>query len=268
MKNKIIIIAVVLISLTVVVLAVKKGENTSVQPMEKIAANSNLKEEEAALPVLPAMPEFHYEVGSRFVTTITKSELNELTHFSDLIGEEHAERIVFYKSVIVTVLGDTREDEVEEIGTQGMFTEAQKSLLQSSVYGTDILIAANYREKLSETGKPENGAWTPYLTVVPEKQAEYMDGKEVLLDYLKENAAYYTLGIDQKVLRSARIRFKVTKEGKVIDVALDHTSGYKEIDWVMIDLINDLPKNWIPAQNAKGENVSQELVFSFGARGC
>ena len=42
------------------------------------------------------------------------------------------------------------------------------------------------------------------------------------------------------------------------------TTGYPSIDEKFIELIKNIPGKWIPAENAKGEKMEQEFVFTFG----
>jgi len=49
---------------------------------------------------------------------------------------------------------------------------------------------------------------------------------------------------------------------------LTSTSGYDSFDESMIALITSLQGEWTPAKNAKGENISQELILFYGTAGC
>ncbi len=114
----------------------------------------------------------------------------------------------------------------------------------------------------------EKSRYTPFLSVVHEKQAEYEGGKDALMEYLKENSKEARAGIQMDELQPFELLFTVTKKGTIENVKLDGASGYLSINNRMIELITKAPGKWHPAENSKGEKVDQELVVSFGARGC
>ncbi|NRA13774.1 MAG: hypothetical protein HRT57_17675 [Crocinitomicaceae bacterium] len=74
--------------------------------------------------------------------------------------------------------------------------------------------------------------------------------------------------IKESDLKPGKAFFTVTKEGKITNIRLDSSSGHVSIDVKMIKLIKSIPDEWEPAKNSKGEKVDQELVYSFGIKGC
>ncbi|WP_400077834.1 hypothetical protein [Winogradskyella sp. R77965] len=47
------------------------------------------------------------------------------------------------------------------------------------------------------------------------------------------------------------------------------TTNYVSIDENLMETIKNIPRKWVPAENADGEKMEQELVFTFGPRnGC
>ena len=211
--------------------------------------------------------DFIYDVGPRF-NSIKKSELDSATAFRDFIAEEHADRIINYTKVTVMVLDGDKKTDIKETGTEGEFNAAQLKMLKASDYATSLLILANYSERSFETGAIENSSWTPYLTIVPEKQASYAGGTEVLKKFLKDETEEVRTDVDPEKLQPAKLFFTVTKEGTITNVHLDRPSGYPDVDKKMIALIKESPEKWTPAENTKGEKVDQVLVVSFGLRGC
>lgn len=213
--------------------------------------------------------DFIYDIGPRF-NVIKKGDLDNVRSFSDFIGEEHAQRIVSYKSLSVIILdGEKQTDtKIKGTGKDGVLTAAQIKLLQSADYSTNLLIWADYKEKNIETGQLEDSHWTPYLTIVPEKQANYASGKDELIEYLKNNSEEVRANVDAEKLQPAKLFFTVTKNGTIENVNLDRPSGYPNVDETMKELITETQGAWKPAENSKGEKVDQELVISFGLMGC
>jgi len=215
----------------------------------------------------PNFPDFFYGIGTRF-NAIKKEDLDKLKSFNDIIEAEHAQRIMWYNSVSIIILEDDKETDIIETGKSDIFTDPQIELLRSLDYSTSILIRADYTEKSLESGKLEDSYWTPHLTIVPEKQAEYLDGNDALIEYLRENSLEFTSMALKSKLQPAKLYFTITKEGTISKVKLERSSGYPTIDEKMIELISKVSGKWVPAENHKGEKVNQELVFSFGLMGC
>ena len=213
--------------------------------------------------------DFIYDVGTRF-NPIKKSDLDAIRSFDDLIGAEHAGRIVEFNLMKVIVIINDKHSDIQVTGKSGNFNAAQLKLLQSLDYSTNLKISADYQESNKETGKIESSQWTPHLTIVPEIQAEYTNGKKALMEYLKENgkAAVAEANVVAEKLKPAKLFFTVTKNGTIENVRLDRSSNYPLVDERMIELITKTQGKWLPAENSEGEKVNQELVVSFGLMGC
>ena len=211
--------------------------------------------------------DFFYDVGTRF-RAIKKEDLGKAKSIFDFLPEEKTKRIVSYKSVKVIILDDYKQTDISETGNSDILTKAQINLLQSVNYSTNILIRTDYQQKNKETNELEDNYSTPYLTIVPEKQAIYSSGNDALIKYLKENSKEKTTIAQENKLQPGKLYFTVTKKGTITNVNVVQTSGYISIDKTMIELIINLPEKWEPAENSKGEKVDQKLVFSFGLIGC
>ena len=211
-------------------------------------------------------PDLLYKVESRFIHTITKEDLFRARSITDIVPKTATESVESYESVRVAVLDE--EGETSKTGNSSTLSEAQLKLLRSTDYSTDFYIRANYQRKNAITGKLEKEYLVYYMTIVPEKQAEFGDGIEAVINYLKENSKEETAIIEQDQLRPGQVSFTVTKEGDIAKVKLNATSGYTSVDETLVELITSMPGKWKPATNAKGEKVDQEFVFFFGVEGC
>ena len=268
MKKSILIISAVVITLSLIAFGILQPNNSEVNELKEsnaVVMSTTTKDKITDR----IFTDFIYDVGPRF-SPIKKSDLDALRSFNDIIGQEHANRIVEYKWVTVVLIIDDKESNVREFGTSDVLTEAQLKLLHSFDYSTNLMIAADYQGKNKETGALEDTHWTPYLTIVPETQAEYSEGKDALKEYLKEHskASRDIANVDPEKLQPAKLYFTITKKGTIENVKLDRTSNYPLVDEAMIELIKNTPGTWKPAENLKGEKVDQELVVSFGLMGC
>jgi hypothetical protein len=210
---------------------------------------------------------FIYDVGPRF-GPIKKGDLNNFTSFADFMEEDDAKRILSYKFVEVIIIENDRESDIRESGNSAKLTSAQLKLLQSSDYSTNLKIRADVMQKNRYTGELEESYWTPHLTIVPEKQAYYINGKDSLMEFLKENSKESRVNVVEDKLQPAKLFFTVTKNGTIENVSLDRSSNFPAVDKKMIELISRTLRKWLPAENAKGEKVDQVLVLSFGLMGC
>jgi hypothetical protein len=210
-------------------------------------------------------PDLIYKVESRFIANITKEDLHNAKTIIDILPKEATKTMESYQGVIVSILGN--EGEITEIGRNEVLNEKQVKLLQSADYSSNIHITAKCKES-NEFGRLWDYDLVYYMTVIPEKEAEFTYGQEALIEYLKTNSKSKTAVIRADKLQPCRINFKVTKEGKIKNVKLDSTSGYPSVDEALIDLLTNMPQTWIPATNTKGEKIDQELVFFFGSEGC
>ncbi|MGL1885817.1 MAG: energy transducer TonB [Reichenbachiella sp.] len=211
-------------------------------------------------------PNFFYALGSKYITTITKEKLHRARSIVDIIPIGSAEGIESYRDIKIVMLIDGKEQ--FEKGSSYAFNWEQLAFLQSVNYSTNFYIEGFYKRKNATTGNSYEQHFTYYITTVPEKEAAFKGGQLELLDYLKENSSVATAFVTKEQLESGKVHFTVSQSGEISNVKLASTSGYSAVDKTMIDLITKMPGNWEPAENAKGEKVDQELVFSFGMIGC
>ena len=266
--KKSIMFSAILITVSVTVFGFMKWNDSETNQLETSVIEGSAIDTQALEKINKRIySDFIYDIGPRF-GPIKKRDLENVNFFSDYIGEEHSQRIVSYKSLGVIILDGDKKTDVRETSNNGLFTRAQINLLQSLPYSTNILIWADYLEKNKITGDLEDTHWTPYLTIVPEKQAVYVSGKEAFVEYLKANSKDVRANVQADKLQPAKLFFTVTKNGIIENVKLDRSSGYPSIDKTMIELITNVPGAWESAKNSKGEKVDQELVISFGLMGC
>jgi hypothetical protein len=109
---------------------------------------------------------------------------------------------------------------------------------------------------------------TPHLTVVPEKEAHYVLGKDALIDHLKRESSAAVASVQKNRILSGRIYFTIGATGMIEKVETIDSCGYPVIDARMYQLIKALPGAWEAAENSSGETVAQEFVFTYGNEGC
>lgn len=268
MKKSIIIFGITLAILSLLILGFTNWNNneTNVPTNSKDLVLENLN---IIGPNPKAIPDLYYGVDSRFAA-VKKSEIAKATSIYDFLNAGEKEQIVNIKSVNLTVIKDNQLSELHELGTTDQLTKEQKKLLRSLDFFNHFTIRTEFKGKNMETGVIEDKFFGPHITIVPETQANYVDGKEALITYLKESSLDAMYAIKDDKINAVKFSFIITKEGKVTDVKHDAmTTGYPTIDDKFIELLKNIPGKWTPAENANGEKMEQELVFTFGPRdGC
>ena len=206
-----------------------------------------------------------YEVDSRFMHTVTKQSVEEAVSIFDLLPDDASKEGASYSSVKISILHD--DGETIATGNSEILNDRQLALLQSAPYSTNLYIQADYQVKSSlGCGSPTKEIGY-YMTLVPEREAQYTMGLDNLIYYLRTKSKEETAEIEMDRLQQGMVHFTVTKEGGVENVVVNTSSGYPEVDKTLVRLLENTDEQWIPAVNSEGEMVAQEFVFFFGKGG-
>ena len=198
--------------------------------------------------------DFVYKVESRFLSTITKEELqNARTIFDIMPPFADKDNIESFGNIALSTFHDDRKNERKITGDNEMLTDDQLRLIKTMDYGSNFYITGHYFRKYGNDWGQKKDSLVRYFTIIPFKPATYKKGEHALIQYLKENS---------------KENISVAQKGMVNQIQLDNTSGYASIDDKMMELIKNIPGSWAAATNASGEPVDQKLVFFFGLMGC
>lgn len=211
--------------------------------------------------------DFIYDIGPRF-SPIKREVIKNATTIDTFFDVYKLQEMEKLTSVRITIIENDEETEASEVGYMATFTERQLALLKASSYNTNFMIKAEYLKNNNRAGGLEQDYDSPYLTIVPEKQARYFLGKEVLKNYLRLESQDVIKNVVSEKLKPAKLYFTVNQNGAIENVRLDRSSGYPEVDTKMIEILKNVPGSWEPAKNINGKKVAQELVVSFGLMGC
>jgi len=209
---------------------------------------------------------FWIDVGTRFNTTISKTDLLKAVSAMDVVPTDSEWSMYPIEVVRVSLLRDGSE--VREASQGAALDEKQQQMLRSLHYSESFYITAGTKNSLKIYGETAYYDLVYYVTVTPEKQARYSLGLDELITYLRSNSRAERSGVQDSELTPGKLHFTITKEGKTTDIGLESSSGYPEVDARMIELIGSAPGTWEPAADADGNPVEQEFVISFGALGC
>ena len=211
-----------------------------------------------------------YNIRNRW-STMTKEDLSNARSIHDILSTEATYDRGSFKNVTISVLHndkDVRDIEKSEIGQSEVLNDAQINLLHSSDYSTNIKVTALSRRMNAQYDALKYDSLVHYMTIIPEKEAEFAGGFHALIEYIKENSKEKAAIIKRDQLQPGKVFFTVTKKGTIANVKLNSTSGYTSVDEELIKIISNMPQKWNPAENSKGDKVDQEFVFFFGSEGC
>ncbi|WP_235297140.1 energy transducer TonB [Portibacter marinus] len=208
-----------------------------------------------------AIPPIIYNVDTRYIHKITKSDLREAREVKEIFPEKVLDHIVEIKDTKLVLLDQEENQEIK--GSGAKLTKQQIDLMRTFDYSTDFYLEVN---AMNSSGYTDRIVY--YTTVIPEKKAEYQAGSDELLKYLRTESTQATIGIHEGQLKPGQIAFTIDVEGNVSGVKLQSSSGHGPFDKRMQELIEELPDGWNPAKNEKGLPVEQKLILFFGIQGC
>ena len=265
MKKNILIMSGLLATLSLTAYSALQKNTSNPKPREisRVASGSN---SEILIQGLAPVADFMLDVDSRFNTTITKEKLEGATSILEILPEKATQSLVGYSQVELGIL--SKDGETIAVGKNEILNTAQIELIENADYATNFYIKSNCFKKYSYSGFLEPFNLVYYISVTPEKEARYIPGHTELMQYLKDNSKAETAIAQEGQLKSGKISFTVTRAGTIRNISLESTSGYASIDEKMKQLIENIPGEWSPAENEKGQKVDQQLVLSFGLLGC
>lgn len=206
-----------------------------------------------------------FEVRGAYSQTVKKDHLNKVTKLDDIVSGYPTNWLTDYVSAEIQTKCNGKIKSAK--GPNQILTAEQKNILSNADLNSALEIKVKYRVKNSATDKPAIREMVFAVTVVPEVAAEYNGGRKEMNKYINENV------IDKLSKNSTldnfqgKVSFTVNENGETIEAKITTKSGDAEIDKLLIDTINNMPK-WKPAQNSNGKKVRQDFEFSVGTSGC
>lgn len=210
---------------------------------------------------------FYYGLGTRF-EGITKEEIRQAKSFNDFMINDDFDRISEIHSLNLIFVEDDKHTDRQELNEGNAISDKQRQLLLNSPFSTNFVLKAYCTRKKLNSDELEKTNYTPHLTIVPPTQATYEGGFNALIAYFKENSQEVIKQTKTDKLTPAKIYFTVNAGGTIENIKLSNTTSYTEIDNRMLELVKEMPLKWTPAKDENGNNVSQELVYTFAVEGC
>lgn len=258
-----IFIASVFLSITAFVLTEKQStDNNQCQKIETVKT-LNLEENK----ITSSTRNFYYGVDSRFMHQVTRKQLHEANSIEDIYPDNTVDDSQEFNEIKLTVMPDP-EIVISEKVDNKLLSKAQKELLKKCDYSTNLYLTSYYSTFDMATANTIHNHIVYYMTIIPEVEASYEGGEKAMLSYLRDRMQDQTSMIDMENIKPGRIKFTIDEKGIVRNVNLDSSSGFTEIDEAFLTHIAMMPGTWTPAQNEKGQDITQELIFFYGSVGC
>lgn len=214
------------------------------------------------LLVLPGFSQkMTYDVRGIYQHPIIKETLNDAKTISDINPGYPASWIASYSSV--EILATCNGIVKKAFSSNDTLNNEQRSILEMADIGTEIVVDVKYSPSNSLIDLFEVKKIHFSFTIIPNIEAEYEGGYDQLKAYLKKTTLDKIPEIDQQQLQLAIVKFTINEEGKATNAHISTASKNEEIDKLLLDAINNMPK-WKPAEDSNGLKVKQDFEFSIG----
>ena len=207
----------------------------------------------------------NFNIRGAYTRPVKAEMLKEPKTMADICTGYPTDWIKNYISTEITVTANGTT--MKAAGTNEVLTDEQRSILRKADIGTHIIIDVKYKYQNSITGLDDVFNMNFPLTYIPDVEAEFAGGQDLLKQYLKENTVSKIPPASSKNLKMATVLFTVDANGKIANARVTSSSGDEHMDKLFLEAINNMP-DWKPAMNSKGKKISQDFNFSVGNAGC
>ena len=208
---------------------------------------------------------YFFDVHGDYERAITKDQLVGVKTMGDLIIGYPQNWVSNY--IGVTLQTKTQGVTMKAIGSNDTLTFEQNKLLQHTELGTVITITIEYQARNAVSKMMENNSMIVNFTLVPEFEAEFLGGKDLLTEYLMAKTSHLFSNTPDNGIQATKVVFTVNEEGSIIDVQLLKSSTSKKFDDALLETINKMPK-WRAAKLKNGQLVKQKFELLFSNNGC
>lgn len=210
--------------------------------------------------------EVYFSLGT-WSNPVTKSKLLSAITVEDILPGYDTENIIHYNSVTYILVKDGKRTTIQAKNESDTISKSQREFFARTDAFSKFVIEVDCIEKSPETGEKFRNVFNPHYCVAPKTHATYSDGDTALVNYIRKETQRIVEENTEPNLSFAKVFFTISKDGQLQNLQRDQSCGIPELDKAVELLILNAPGKWIPAKDENGNNVQQELVFSFG-QGC
>jgi len=207
-----------------------------------------------------------YTVSGAYARPVKRSILHKSRTLNDFIEGYPVNWISAYISVEISSIDKGVEEKL--VSENAILSIEQIAMLANLDIGAEVIVKVKYNTKDIITEVLEVNEMNVSLTVIPEVEAKYSGGYEKMITYLKKNSIDCVVALSNKGPKSLELKFLINEYGKAVDIKLIKKSGKIEVNNLLIELLENMPK-WEAAKNLKTKNVSQQFNFRISSsNGC
>ena len=215
MKQRIFLSGILLAVLSLAVFGFINKEEKKPEPVKQVDATQFESYFNDLFYNDQGVSDFAYDVGNRFIHSVSKEALINAKTVTDIIVPNDEETIISYHNIYINTHHESSSPYDAKRGENERLTVAQIGLLQTLGYGDNFYINGIMKRAESKSGKLYDDQLVYYLTVVPHRTASYVQGKAALISYLKENSKEVITIARKDQLKSGKISFTITEDGTI-----------------------------------------------------
>lgn len=192
--------------------------------------------------------------------SIQENKLDKIYTLTDLDKRFPTSWVKVYISVEISAIKNGIQTKAS--GISSVLNQEQKELIRLADRSSDIAVSVTYLPNNSlknDTAKQYDFK----ITVLPDKDAEYAEGAEQLIQYLQENSIVNIEPGSFTGYDLTAIKFSITEQGHISDIQVAIPSKDAKIDEMLVAAISKMP-SWKPAAFSNGLKVKQNFVLTIG----
>jgi hypothetical protein len=192
--------------------------------------------------------------------SIQETKLDKINTLTDLNKRYPTSWVKAYISVEISAFKNGIQTKAS--GISDVLNQEQKELIRLVDSSSDIAVSVTYLPNNSL----ENDTKKQYdfqVTVLPDKNADYVEGAEQLIQYLQENAIVNIEAGSFTGYDLTALKFTITEQGHITDIQVALPSKNAKIDEMLVMAISKMPK-WKPAEYSNGLKVKQDFILTIG----
>lgn len=209
---------------------------------------------------IPNNTDITYFVNNQYGRSIGQEELEKCNQIEDIIHDYPSNWIENYEKVILSnELGSVE-------GKNNVFNETQINWLKDLKINDQLQFQILFYNENSVTEEVTLDTMRISYHIVPTEEATYPGGIENFIKDLQANSPQILVDFLANT-PMVHLNFTVNTAGEIENINFKDSSGDKEVDQVLIDLLQK-SKKWSPARDRNGKSVNQKLTLTYGLPGC
>jgi len=212
--------------------------------------------------------ELGFDIFGNSGKSVSKKQLSEAKSLID-INPEYPSSWINESDYVSSEIKTSAHGEIAIArGMNEVLNAEQMNVLKEAEIGSNIDIEVKYNVHNSITNKVALKTMKFTVSLVPEKEAEYLGGQDEMKKYLKQRTVDKINSTSKSKFEMARVKFVVDENGNATSAQISQTSKDDNIDQILLETIDNMP-NWRPAEDSNGVKVSQEFELVVGTMiGC